>query len=119
MNNKENRQDVRYKEIGRVIAMDLCPISAILDDISASGCKIHYSFPVVVDLENEYDVKISALHYSDLEPLHLICKPQWVNESEGNTYVGFSILYSPDASRLLKFIDQLEKLSEDELPDLD
>ena len=116
---RDNRQDTRYEEIGRVTAPELCPISAILDDISASGCKIHYSFPIVADLENEYDVKISPLHYSDSDPLHLICKPQWVNEIDGNTYVGFKILYSPDATRLATFIEHLEQLSQDQLPDLD
>lgn len=116
---QENRQETRYEEIGRVMASELCPISGVLDDISAAGCKVHYSFPVVVDLENEYDVKISPLHYSDMEPLHLICQPQWVNEIDGNTFIGFKVLYSPDAARLSKFIDYLEEISKDQLPDID
>lgn len=116
---QENRQETRYDEIGRVIALDLCPISAVLDDISSTGCKIHYSFPIVVDLENEYDIKVSPLHYADMEPLHLICQPQWVNEIDGNTYIGFKVLYSPDAVRLQNFIEYLDKISQDQLPDID
>ena len=115
---QENRQETRYEEIGRVVASELCPISGVLDDISAAGCKVHYSFPVVVDLENEYDVKISPLHYSDMEPLHLMCQPQWVNEIDGNTFIGFKVLYSPDAARLSNFIDYLEEISQDQLPDI-
>lgn len=116
---QENRQEPRYNEIGRILAPELCPLPGILDDISSTGCKMHYSFPVVLDLENEYDLKISPLHNSDSTPLHLLCTPQWVNEIEGSTYIGFKILYSPDASRLANFMVQLEEINKDILPDID
>ena len=115
---QENRLHTRYEEIGRVTAPELCALPAVLDDISLSGCKIHYSFPVVVDLENEYDVQISPLHSSINVPLNLICTPQWVKEQEGNTYIGFKIQYSPDANKLSAFITQLEEISKDGLPDI-
>lgn len=113
---QENRQSTRYTEIGRVNAPEICAISGILDDISAEGCKIHYSFPVVLDLENEYELKISPLHNSDETPLNLICIPQWVNEKDGNTFIGFKITYSPDANRLSDFIKYLKNLSTDQIP---
>lgn len=116
---QENRQEQRYDEIGRVNANEICPLSGILDDISSSGCKIHYTFPVVIDLDNEYDVRITPLHNSDSTPLHLFCKPQWVNERDGNTYIGFKILYSPDGFRLAKFISYLENINKDTLPPID
>lgn len=115
---EENRQHTRYEEIGRVNAPELCALPGVLDDISSSGCKVHYSFPVTVDLEAEYDVRLSPLHHADQAPLNLICQPQWVQESEGNTYIGFKILYSPDANRLKDFIKQLDDLSKDQLPDI-
>ena len=55
---QENRLHTRYEEIGRITAPEICALPGILDDISLTGCKVHYSFPVVVDLENEYDVKL-------------------------------------------------------------
>lgn len=116
--NQENRQHTRYEEIGRVTASEICALPAVLDDISLTGCKIHYSFPVVVNLENEYEVKISPLHSSDNSPLNLICIPQWVKEQEGSTFIGFQIQYSPDANKLAAFINQLEQISKDELPDI-
>lgn len=114
----ENRQHTRFEEIGRVNAPEICALPGVLDDISASGCKIHYSFPVVVDLENEYDVKISPLHHPDQAALNLICIPQWVKEQDGNTYIGLKIQYSPDANRLLSFISHMEEISKDQLPDI-
>ena len=115
---QENRLHTRYEEIGRVNAPDICALPGILDDISLNGCKVHYSFPVVVDLETEYDIRLSPLHGSNSSPLNLICTPQWVNETGGNTFIGFKINYSPDAHKLESFIQHLEKISKDDLPDI-
>lgn len=109
----EKRQNIRYDEIGKVFSEQLCALPAVLDDISLSGCKIHYSFPVVADLEEEYELKVSPLHTNNEPPLKLICKPQWVNEQNGNTSIGFEILYSPDLNRLSQFILILEELSKE------
>ena len=67
---QENRQHIRYEEIGRVNAPEICALPGILDDISSEGCKIHYTFPVVVDLETEYEIKLSPLHGSNSSPLN-------------------------------------------------
>lgn len=115
---QENRQSARYQEIGKVTSPELCSLPGVLDDISSTGCKIHYSFPVVADLETEYELKISPLHNSDEQPLNLICIPQWINEIEGETYIGFKILYSPDANRLNEFITYLQDISKDQIPDI-
>ena len=81
-------------------------------------CPEYYSFPVIVDLENKYEVKISPLHSENGSPLNLICTPQWVKEQSGNTYIGFQINYSPDAHKLENFIKLLESISKDDLPDI-
>ena len=116
--NEVNRQFTRYEEIGKVNAPQLCALPGILDDISVSGCKIHYSFKVPVDMETEYEIKLSPLHHGDQTPLNLICLPQWVDESNENTVIGFKILYSPDANRLKTFIEQLENLSKNQFPEI-
>ena len=115
---QENRQHIRYEEIGRFTAPELCALPGILDDISREGCKVHYTFPVVVDLETEYEIKLSPLHGTNSTPLNLICIPQWANEHGGNTYIGFKINYSPDAHRLEEFIKHLETISKDDFPDI-
>lgn len=110
----KDRQATRYKEIGRINAPELCSIPGILDDISSGGCKVHYQFPVVVDLENEYEIKLSPTSNNDEPALNLICKPQWVKEEDGNTYIGFQILYSPDITRLSQFIEYLSEKDSDD-----
>lgn len=114
----ENRQQARFKEIGRIISPEICALPGILDDISAAGCKVHYSFPVVIELENEYEIKIAPTRTHEEAPLKLICIPQWVNERDGSTYIGFKIIYSPDANRLSEFIQYLEKVTNDQLPEI-
>lgn len=115
---EEKRQQPRYDEIGRIFSQEICALPGILDDISVSGCKVHYTFPVVVDLENEYEVKLSPLHQMDSTPMQLICQPQWANEVDGNTMIGMKILYSPDKKRLEKFIQQLQEKEKDQMPDI-
>lgn len=115
--NKENRKSVRYKEIGRVVSQDLCAIPGILDDISATGCKIHFPCSIIVDLENEYELKISVSRTPNEPALKLMCKPQWVKEVSGNTQLGLEILYSPDAARLKDLIAVLHEESANEYED--
>lgn len=113
----ENRKAVRYKEMGRVISQDLCAIPGILDDISATGCKVHFPCLITVDLENECELKISVSRTPNEPALKLMCKPQWVKEVSGTTQVGLEILYSPDASRLKDFIALLHEESSKDLED--
>ena len=110
---QEKRHNPRYKEIGKVVSSELCALPGILDDISISGCKIHYAYPVVVDLDSEYDLELLPARHFDNQPLRLRCKPHWVNETENCTFIGFEILYSPDAHRLSAFINQLENAEQD------
>ena len=115
---EEKRLHPRYEEIGKVFSQEICALPGVLDDISLSGCKFHYSFPVVINLEDEYEVQISPLHKIESSPLNLICQPQWVNEVEGNTLIGMKILYSPDNKRLETFVSELEQQSKNQTLDI-
>lgn len=114
----ENRQDIRYQEIGRVNAPEICVLPGILDNISSNGCKVHFPMSVTVDLENEYMIKISLSRSPEDGPLQLMCKPMWVSEVGSTTQIGFSILFSPDENRLHTFINYLQKISDEDIPDI-
>ncbi len=101
------RKSVRFSDIGRIDAPQICALPGVLDDISRDGCRIHYMFPVVVDLENDYELKITPAS-SPMRPFRLICHPQWVNEDKGMTEIGFSFLRSPDYSRLIEYVNNLD-----------
>lgn len=110
----ENRKNPRYPEIGRVIAPELCALPGILDNISLSGCKVHFPVSVVIDLDSEYMIKIALTRSMDEAPLQLMCKPMWVTEDKGVTQVGLEILYSPDDARLRDFVSFLQEMNEDD-----
>lgn len=111
---RENRRNPRYPEIGRVIAPELCALPGILDNISLTGCKIHFPVSIVVDLDTEYMIKISLTRSMEEAPLQLMCKPMWASENTGTTQIGLEILYSPDDARLRDFVNYLQEMNEDE-----
>lgn len=116
--NEENRQNTRYSEIGRVIAPEICPLNGVLDDISLTGCKIHFPCVTDVNLEEEYPVKFVFSRTPEEEPLQLLCKPIWVKHTSQSTELGLTYLFSPDDTRLKEFISNLENISDDDLPDI-
>ena len=115
---QENRQNHRYPEIGRIVAPELCALPGILDNISFTGCKVHFPVSVVVDLDTEYMIKVTLSRSIEDSPLQLMCKPMWVSESEGSTQIGFSILFSPDENRLHEFINFLQQVNDDVMPEI-
>lgn len=115
---EENRTNTRYKEIGHFLAPALCMLPGIIDDVSLNGCKIHYQFPVTIETNTEVEAQLSPSQNPSENPLKLICKCQWVKEENGKTYAGFQILYSPDGKKLQDFIEHLEKINQDDLPDI-
>ncbi len=116
---QENRKAIRYDEIGKVTANELCAFPGILDNISATGCKVHFPLCIVVDLDNEYELTISTSRLEFSTPLKLLCRPMWVKECGGTTSIGFSILFSPDAERLDEYILYLKHQTDSNLPELD
>lgn len=118
VDNNENRQNKRFLELGRVFSTELCALPGILDNISIDGCQVHFPVPVVVDLDNEYKIKLQLSRSTDENPLQLLCKPVWVSDNGGTTYLGFQILYSPDDMRLRQMIAELERLSNQDIPEI-
>ncbi|MFA6937227.1 MAG: PilZ domain-containing protein [Treponema sp.] len=111
--NSENRQNVRYEDIGRVDAAEICTLPGVLNDISLTGCKVHFPIPVTIDMEGDFELKIKPAQKSSEDPFVLVCHPQWVKDNNGETEIGFSILRSPDTPLLANYIEELKKNSDD------
>ncbi len=104
--NSELRTQERYEDFGRVECPSICLVNGVLNDISKSGCKVHFDAPITLDLENDYEVRVRLSHSSQ-SPLVLMCHPQWVKENANTADVGFSILRSPDTARLNDYVKAL------------
>jgi hypothetical protein len=107
MSSIKERKAVRFPDIGRVIAPELCALPGVLDNISREGCKVHFPIPVVVDLDNDYELRIQTAHKIPDNQLVLLGHPQWVKEDRKMTEIGFKILPSPDYARFSEYIDKL------------
>ncbi len=104
---RENRVMERFEEIGRVNASQICALPGVLDDISYSGCKVHFPNPVNLDLDSDYKISVNFAN-SCLGSLDLMVHPMWRSEDSSETAVGFKILCSPDTPKLKAGIDFLK-----------
>ncbi len=114
--NSEERLSHRFEDIGRFLSPELCALPGTLENISREGCKIHYSFPVAVDLNNDYEAKVTFSRAAN-ESFSLLCHPCWVKNEGNDTNIGFQILPSTDFMRLAKYIEKLDSDSEESLSD--
>lgn len=114
----ESRNNYRYPEIGRIVAPTICAINGILDNISMRGCKIHFPCVFTMDLDKEHEINVHLSRSSKDLPLRLLCKPIWIEHGPTDTYIGMQYLYSPDEARLRDFIDFLDNVSVEDLPDI-
>lgn len=97
----------RFDDTGKIEIPSLCPLPGVLDNISEAGCKVHYNFPVTVELDNDYEIKIFFARNILEGCLQLVCHPQWIHEEKNYTEIGFKILPSKDYSRLAEYIKKL------------
>lgn len=102
----ELRKHERYEDFGRVECPQLCFVHGVLDNISKTGCKVHFDAPVSVSLEGDYELQV-RLSRDSQELVTLVCRPRWIQDDNGTTSIGFEILRSPSTARLDAYIIQL------------
>ena len=107
----KTRQDPRFEVLGRAVCQEISALPGSLIDISAHGCKIFYSVPVTIHLEDDYTLLIQIADNA-ADDLTLLCHPAWVNEDSGQTVIGMTILRSPDSDRLNAFVESLKSKSD-------
>ena len=103
------RKDIRFNDFGRAECTEISPVAGALEDISLSGCKVHYDAPVSINMENDYEIHF-RLSRAGKDALVLMCHPQWFNQKDdGSSEVGFLFLHSLDSEALQSYILQLQK----------
>ncbi len=111
----EKRREERFVEPGKVNAKEICAISGILDDISQSGCKVHFSVPVTINLENDYVLSVLFSRRVPSFKMELLCHPQWYKVTDNITEIGFEILNSPTTPELNSYIQTLKAEASEKL----
>lgn len=105
--NSDTRKTERYDDIGRVDAPAISPMPGVLDNISTTGCKVHYQFPVNVNPEDDIEVSIMFARAASEGRFTLLCHPQWVKNGDDFTEIGFKFLPSKDLVHISEYIDDL------------
>ncbi len=118
MQSNEQRKDARFEDIGRVDIPALCVLPAILVDISMYGCKIRFPVALGIEMENEYDLKITPA-IREFGSFHLIGEPAWIKKEQKATEVGFKILRSPGTRNFQNYVEKLVQTAEMQMQDED
>ncbi|MBQ0167739.1 MAG: PilZ domain-containing protein [Treponema sp.] len=103
----EHRKDERFEDIGRVDAQNLCVFPGVLVDISMLGCRIRFPAAFDVDMESDFELKITPARKYSLQNILLIGHPQWVKHEGESTEVGFKLLRSPGTRMLGTYVQKL------------
>ena len=103
----EQRKDIRFDDIGRVDAPDICVFPGVLVDISMLGCKIRFPASVQIDIDIDYEIKVTPARKDHCQPFTLIGHPMWQKVVDNTTELGFSILRSPSTRQLIQYIERL------------
>ena len=104
-----HRKDIRFEDFGRVECSEVSPMAGILNDISYTGCKVHYDVPVALNMENDYEISIKLPRITG-GTFQLIVHPRWINTQEdGSCDIGFNFLPSPDRAKLESYVNNLIK----------
>lgn len=103
----EHRKDERFEDIGRVDAQNLCVFPGVLVDISMLGCRIRFPSVFEVDMESDFELKITPARKYSLQNIKLIGHPQWVKHEGESTEVGFKLLRSPGTRMLGTYVQKL------------
>ena len=111
----EKRHQPRFDAIGRVEAKEICIFPGTLLNISSTGCRVRFPNNVIIDTEEEYELKITFCQNSETKEMILLGQP--MNEIFGSTSeIGFKLLRSPDSKMLESFIESF-KSEQEELDD--
>ena len=104
-----HRKSVRFDDIGKIEAPQICALSGVLDNISKDGCKVRFPLSVAIDLDCEYGLKVIPVQKAGAQAMQftILCRPRWVREENGVTEIGFSILKSPEYNRVVAYIERL------------
>jgi hypothetical protein len=105
----EKRKVIRFSDVGRIDAGDICVFPGMLLDISESGCKSRFPYSQAFDPDCDYELRIYPAHKRNMNPFLLIGQPRWQKQNGLVTEIGFEFLHSPGARQLAGYLETLAK----------
>jgi hypothetical protein len=103
----DKRRIIRFDDVGRVDASEICVFPGILLDISEGGCKSRFPYSREFNLDSDYELRVSPAHKKNLQPFMLIGQPRWQRQEGQSIEIGFKFLHSPGIKALLAYLETL------------
>jgi hypothetical protein len=104
----DKRKIVRFADVGRIDALEICVFPGVLLDISQGGCKSRFPYSREFNLDCDYELRIFPAHKRTQRPFLVIGQPRWQRQEGQATEIGFEFLHSPGIKALTVFLDTLE-----------
>ena len=103
----EQRKNVRYESSATVIIEDSNKDTAMLKDISITGCRVELPACAAVEQHKQYKLKIVPESASNIESFFLTAESKWIGAGAGSYLFGFCIVKSPTGKQFQRYVDYL------------
>jgi hypothetical protein len=101
------RKDKRYPSFAVAMMRDVFIGSALLKDISVSGCRIEHTIMINVEKGKHYTLHIKPESSANIGEFEVDAEACWVKARDCACEAGFSIAESPKGKAFQRYVDYL------------
>ena len=103
----EQRKDARYESSAKAIIEGASKETALLKDISVTGCKVELPAYAAIEQNKKYKLKIIPESASNVESFFLTVESKWIGAGADSYAFGFLIIESPKGKQFQRYVDYL------------
>jgi hypothetical protein len=101
------RKNRRYPAFATVVMHNVFIGSALLKDISVSGCRIEHTMIIDVEKGRRYTLWIKPEPSANIREFDLMVEARWVEARNCAFEAGFSVIESPKGRFFQRYVDYL------------
>ena len=101
------RKNKRHTSFATAVMRDVFIGSALLKDISVSGCRIEHTMMINVEKGKRYTLRIKPESSANIGEFDLEAEARWVKAGNCACEAGFSIVESPKGKAFQRYVDYL------------
>jgi hypothetical protein len=102
-----DRKSKRFPAFATVVMRNVFIGSALLKDISVSGCRIEHTMMIDVEKGKRYTLRIKPEPSANIKEFDLIAEARWVESRDCAFEAGFSVAVSPKGKAFKRYIDYI------------
>jgi hypothetical protein len=102
-----DRKSKRFPAFATVVMRNVFIGSALLKDISVSGCRIEHTMMIDVEKGRRYTLRIQPEPSANIKEFDLMVEARWVEARDCAFEAGFSVAMSPRGRAFKRYVDYL------------